>query len=117
MPALLRARRIQEKAASVGFDWKNIDGNLKKIDEELLEVKEAIKENNIKGIEEEIGDLLFTIANLNRKLGLDSENTLRLANKKFEHRFRKMELLLEKSGYTNDKISNKILEEYWNKVK
>lgn len=117
IPSLLRSDKITKRVSQVGFDWENIKGNLNKIDEELLEVKNAIEEKNKKSIEEELGDLLFTIANLCRKLGYDSENTLRLANKKFEQRFRKMELLLKKDGYVTEKTSNETLESYWNKVK
>ena len=89
MPALLRARRIQEKAAGVGFDWKEKKQVLDKIDEEIAELKEAIINN--KGIEEELGDVLFTVVNLSTHLQLDPESSLKSSINKFSKRFKKIE--------------------------
>ena len=117
MPSLIIASRIQEKAASVGFDWLKNEEVISKIEEELDELKEAIAEANQKNIEEEFGDLLFAITNLARKLELDAENVLRLAAKKFENRFHQ----IEKHYKDNQKnIQDANLEELnilWEKIK
>ena len=89
LPALLRGRRIQEKAASVGFDWDNNDQVIAKVDEEVNELKEAIKTN--KGIEEEFGDILFSVINLSRHLNINPEKSLNIAINKFSNRFKKIE--------------------------
>lgn len=87
LPALLRAEKLQKRAARTGFDWPDPTGARAKIDEELAEVEGA---SNAKR-EEEIGDLLFAVVNWSRKLGIDAEAALRAANAKFERRFRAME--------------------------
>ncbi|WP_375395717.1 nucleoside triphosphate pyrophosphohydrolase [uncultured Sphingomonas sp.] len=88
LPALLRAEKLQKRAARVGFDWPDADGPRAKIDEELAEVKEAAKADHVA---EEIGDLLFAVVNWARHQGVDPEAALRRANGKFEGRFRAME--------------------------
>lgn len=88
LPALLRAEKIQKRAARVGFDWPDPAGARAKIDEELAEVEAA---GNIQEREEEIGDLLFAVVNWARKFGIDPETALRAANGKFERRFKAME--------------------------
>lgn len=88
LPALLRAEKLQKRAARTGFDWPDPSGARAKIDEELVEVEAAPPEE----IEEEIGDLLFAVVNWARKLGIDPEAALRAANGKFERRFKAMEL-------------------------
>lgn len=87
LPALLRAEKLQKRAARTGFDWPDSSGARAKIDEELAEVAAAAPDE----IEEEIGDLLFAVVNWARKLGIDPEAALREANGKFERRFRAME--------------------------
>ena len=91
LPSLTRAHKLQKRAAQIGFDWPEPQDVLAKIHEELDEVTEAMQENDIAHIEEEIGDLLFVITNLARKHGLRAEDALRKANRKFERRFRHME--------------------------
>ena len=91
IPTLLRSVKIQKKAASLNFDWENETQVLNKIDEEIHELKAAFKLNDKKMIEEEIGDLFFTIINLSSRLNLDPEQTIRQANKKFTTRFNEME--------------------------
>ncbi len=87
LPALLRAEKLQKRAARTGFDWPDPSGARAKIDEELAEVEAASPEER----EEEIGDLLFAVVNWARKLGIDPEAALRVANAKFERRFKAME--------------------------
>lgn len=89
MPALHRASKVQNKAAKVGFDWPSVEGVLDKLDEEVSEVREAIELSG--NIEHEIGDVLFTVANLARHLGVDTELALQRAVDRFETRFRTME--------------------------
>ena len=88
LPALMRAEKLQKRAARTGFDWPDANGARAKIDEELAEVASAPDD---RAREEEIGDLLFAVVNWARKLGIDPESALRRANAKFEHRFRAME--------------------------
>lgn len=88
LPALMRAEKLQKRAARTGFDWPDTDGPRAKIDEELAEVETATSDTHR---EEEVGDLLFAVVNWARKLGIDPEVALRRANAKFERRFRAME--------------------------
>ncbi len=91
LPAVTRSLKLQKRAAKEGFDWKDANGNLKKVKEELNELSHEIKAQNKKKIKEELGDLLFSCINLSRKLGLDTETVIRDSNRKFEKRFKKME--------------------------
>ena len=93
LPALQRAQKLQKRAAGVGFDWREAAEVLAKVDEELGELREALAMQAASAVEEEFGDLLFTVTNLGRHLKLDAERTLRLANGKFETRFAEMERL------------------------
>jgi len=95
MPAILRSLKIQKKAASLNFDWACKDQVLKKVDEELNELKEALREKSKKNIEDELGDLFFTLISLSRHLNLDPDQTLRKANQKFINRFNEMENIVE----------------------
>ena len=95
IPAMLRSIKIQKKASSMKFDWKDLNDVINKVDEELIELKEAIDNKNKLHIEEELGDLLFTIVNLSRHLKLDPEQTLRKSNNKFILRFNIMENILD----------------------
>jgi MazG family protein len=98
LPALLRAHRLTSKAEKVGFDWAAPRDVLAKIDEELAEVREALDGDDPAHVAEEIGDLLFVVANLARKLSLDPEALARAANRKFDRRFRAMEAHLADAG-------------------
>jgi tetrapyrrole methylase family protein/MazG family protein len=95
LPATWRAEKLQKKAAKAGFDWPDISGQLNKVDEELDEVKEALREGKQEHIAEEIGDLLFAAVNLSRWAGVDPEFALNAANEKFIRRFAATEALLE----------------------
>lgn len=91
LPALSRAAKLQKRAASVGFDWQDVAGPIAKVREELLEVEEAISAKNNQAVEEELGDLLFSVVNISRYLKIDPEQALRRANQKFEQRFNYIE--------------------------
>ena len=114
---LIVSHRLQDKSAAVGFEWSNIEQAIKKIDEELKELKLGIKNQDKNNIEEEIGDLLTTIVNLSRFLNISSELALKKANKKFYNRFTALEkLILLDKKIIND-LSLDELMEYWKKVK
>ena len=116
-PALIEANKITKKAAKVGFDWENPEQVFDKLDEETKELKKAISDNNSEDISEEIGDLLFVIVNLARKLGIEPENALKKTNRKFRQRFGFIEKQLKEQ---NKKIEDSNLEEMdalWNKAK
>lgn len=108
LPALLRAEKLQKRAARTGFDWPDPDGARAKIDEELAEVEAAASKAER---EEEIGDLLFAVVNWSRKLGIDPEAALRAANGKFERRFRAMEAAIQPGA------DLEVLEALWQDVK
>lgn len=117
LPALLRAARIGARAANVGFDWAEAGQVVDKADEELAELREAIAGGDPAHIEEELGDLLFTVANAARKLRVDPESALRTANAKFTRRFRAVEQRLEDRGRTLHDASPDELEREWQAVK
>ncbi len=117
MPTILKSLKIQKKAASLNFDWSSKDQVLKKVDEELNELKDALKEKNNKNIEDELGDLFFTLISLSRHLNLDPDQTLKKANQKFIKRFNKMENIIEdkKLKWHNLKAMN--FKNLWNNAK
>ena len=117
IPTLLRSVKIQKKAASLNFDWENETQVLNKIDEEIHELKDALKVNNKKMIEEELGDLFFTIINLSRRLNLDPEQTIRKANKKFTTRFNEMENFIEDNKLKWHNLKKHDFKNLWNKIK
>ncbi len=111
LPALLRAQKLQGRAARVGFDWPDTEGPLAKIDEELAEVAQATSDDER---HEEVGDLLFAVVNYARKLGVDAEGALRDANLKFGRRFAAME---ELAGGSLSGLSLDVQESHWMAVK
>ena len=117
IPTLLRSLKIQKKAASLNFDWENETQVFNKIDEEIDELKEAFKLNDKKMIEEELGDLFFSIINLSRRLNLDPEQTIRRANKKFITRFNEMENFVEDNKLKWHNLTKHDFKNLWNKVK
>lgn len=117
LPALVRAQRLQEKASYAGFDWDKIEGVWDKVHEEILELKEAQKNNKNKHIEEEIGDLLFTIVNLARFLNISAENALRKANLKFTNRFFQMEKEMKKQNKSLRKSTMREMDKIWDILK
>lgn len=114
LPALLRAQKIQARAARVGFDWRAADDVIPKIEEEIAEVRDAVQSGSADAIEDEIGDLLFAAVNLARKLNVDAEGALRRATLKFETRFRAME---QSAGEGFPALDLDAMEELWQKVK
>ncbi len=116
LPALLRAHEIGMRVASVGFDWNNPDGVIDKVEEEVRELREAVHESPARAAEE-LGDLLFSIANLARKLGLEPEAALREANEKFSRRFAQVEADLERRGSSVHAASLDEMEAAWQQVK
>lgn len=117
LPALLRAEKLQKRAARVGFDWSEAEPIFDKLDEETQEVRDAITSGIQNDIEEELGDLLFVAANLSRRLGVDPEAALRRANAKFERRFRAMEAAALLDGVEFSDLSLQEQEAYWQQVK
>ncbi len=117
LPALLRAARIGARTANVGFDWDQAGDVLKKVDEEMTELKEAMAAADADHVEEELGDLLFTVANLARKLRIDPESALRAANNKFTRRFRAVEQRLAATGRSLHDATSDELEREWQAVK
>ena len=115
LPQLIRSSRIQEKAASVGFDWDDKNQVLLKVDEEILELKDAILKND--GIDEEIGDVLFTIVNLSRHMGYDAESSLKKSIDKFSKRFKKIEQDLKIKNINIQDLSLEDLDKIWNRNK
>jgi MazG family protein len=113
LPGLTRAIKLQSKAAKVGFDWPHVDQVYDKIEEELSELRTAPEAKRF----EELGDLLFVVANLARHFGLDPEASLREANSKFERRFSYIERELEKAGKTPSQSSLAEMDALWNKAK
>ena len=117
LPALLKAHRIQDKAARLGFDWEHIDGAFAKLEEELGEFSRAYSKGNKREIQDELGDILFTLVNLSRFLKIDPEDALRLTSDKFTRRFKYIEQQLEKTGKTFKQSSLEDLETLWQQAK
>jgi nucleoside triphosphate diphosphatase len=115
LPALLRSYHIGTRAASVGFDWAAARDVMTKIEEEVAELREVVGDHQ--RAEEEMGDLLFAIANLARKLGIEPETALRKANDKFTRRFTAMEALIAQEGVPMSRLTLAELEEKWQIVK
>lgn len=118
LPALTRARKLQKRAASVGFDWPERNGVLAKIEEEFTEVSQALSEQEgAARIEEELGDLLFATVNLARWEGIDPERALRFANEKFERRFKALEAQLTDDDRRPQDCDLAALDTLWENVK
>ncbi|PSJ64356.1 nucleoside triphosphate pyrophosphohydrolase [Kumtagia ephedrae] len=116
-PALTRALKLQEKAARVGFDWKEAAPILDKIEEEIAELREAIDSNDKAASEDEFGDLLFALVNFGRHLKIDPEAALAGTNDKFRTRFHIVEQALRASGRTLEEASLEEMEEEWQRAK
>ena len=117
LPALLRAEKLQKRAARTGFDWTEPEPIFGKLEEETAELKEAIASGNANAIMDEMGDLLFVAANLARRLDIDPEVALRQANAKFERRFRAMEALAAERGQDFASLDLDAQEGLWQAVK
>ena len=117
MPSLLRAHEIGTRVAAVGFDWANSDDVVAKIEEEVAELRAAVSHESRERTEEEMGDLLFSIANLARKLGIEPESALRKANEKFSARFAALERRFEEQGRSIQDATLEQMEEVWREIK
>lgn len=118
LPALQLAQRYGEITSSVGFDWEDVPGVMKKIKEELKELEQELKlKRSKKRVEEELGDFLFAIVQMARHLGLDAERSLRGSAFKFSHRFDRLEIHLSKKGKTVSDLSPRELEKAWQAIK
>ena len=114
LPALMRAEKLQKRAAKRGFDWPDVEGPVEKLREEIEEVSQAVIWRNQTEIEAEMGDLLFSVVNLARKLNVNPETALRAANRKFTQRFNYVE---EKADPDLDALSLDEMEELWQAAK
>lgn len=117
LPALMRAQKLQKKAARVGFDWPEAAPVFAKIREEADELEAAVASGETAAVEEELGDLLFSVVNLARKLGVESEAALAAANAKFARRFHAMEQHLGSTGLKLGQLSLDTMDEAWETVK
>lgn len=116
-PALMRAQKIQKRAKKAGFDWDDVDGAFKKLDEEMNELKVAVAEGNDSHIFEEYGDLLFSAVNVSRFLKIDSEQALNGATNKFVSRFEKVENLANQKGIDMKNSTLETLDKLWDEAK
>lgn len=117
LPATVKAMRLQEKAKQVGFEWENKDQVWEKVEEEIKELKDVIDTGQQAKVEEEFGDVVFSLINYARFLQVDAENALELTNKKFIHRFTQMEQQVLKEGRDMTTMSLTELDNIWNSVK
>jgi len=118
LPALSRAQKLQKRAAAAGMDWHSVDGVFDKLEEELAELRSAVSEADADAVTEELGDLLFTVVNIGRHLGVnDPESALRGASKKFEQRFRRVESAVANSGQVMSELELSELDKHWLQAK
>ncbi|MBL8600519.1 MAG: nucleoside triphosphate pyrophosphohydrolase [Myxococcales bacterium] len=117
LPSLLAAARMGEKASRVGFDWPDPSGPRARVDDELAELDEAIASGDRAAMQHELGDVLFTVVNLARKLGLDADAALGETNRTFRRRFNAVEAQARAAGTTVDACSPETLDAYWNEAK
>ncbi len=117
MPALMRARKVQDKAGRVGFEWPTIDGALDKLDEEIQELRQAIMEGDPAHSNEELGDVLFVLANIGRYIGHCPELALTSTIDKFLSRFAHIEARLAENGMTPEEATLEQMDAYWEEAK
>lgn len=117
LPATVKAMRLQEKARQVGFEWENKDQVWEKVEEEMDELKEVVGTGQQEKIEEEFGDLVFSLINYARFLQVDAENALERTNKKFIHRFTQMEQQALNSGKDLHQMTLEEMDAIWNSIK
>lgn len=116
-PALMRADKVQKKASKVGFDWDNADGAFDKISEELAELKIAVASGDKDNMREELGDLLFSVVNVSRFIGVDSEEALTGSTDKFIDRFSKVEKMADERGINMKETDLSELDKLWDLAK
>ncbi len=117
LPSVVKAHRLQEKAKQVGFEWDHREQVWEKVNEELGELQEAVAEGNTAHMEEELGDVLFSLVNYARFLHLDAENALEKTNRKFIDRFTRMEAAALKNGSTLAAMTLEQMDALWNEMK
>ena len=117
LPSIIKAQRLQQKASLAGFDWNKIELVWEKIHEEILELKEAQHQKNNDHIEEEIGDVLFSIVNLSRFLDISADNALRRTNRKFIKRFKNVEEGIKAKGKEMEDATLEEMDVIWNESK
>lgn len=117
LPALIKAFRIQEKAANVGFDWQKPSQVWTKVKEELIEFEAESEKNDIEKMESELGDVIFSIINVARLYGINPENALERTNSKFISRFNYLETKVKEEGKSLKEISLSEMDKYWNEAK
>ena len=117
LPALVRAQKIGDKTVRRGFDWSTAEEVLQKVEEEIVELRQAIDKKDFENQQEELGDVLFTLVQVARHLHFDAEQALRKSNRKFETRFQKMLELIRQDEKVQANLSIVELEQYWQKAK
>lgn len=117
LPAMVKAMRVQDKVKQVGFEWATKEQVWEKVEEEKIELSEALESGNADHIEDEAGDLLFSIINYIRFLKIDAENALERTNKKFINRFTKMEEAIQRKGLDMSKMTLAEMDAVWNEIK
>lgn len=117
LPAIQRSQKLQKRASHAGFDWADSSGVLAKLEEEIAELRVAMRSGKDDAIEDEMGDVLFTCVNLARWLHLDAERTLRRASSKFERRFCRVEELAALRGVTLESLAPSALDALWQAAK
>ena len=113
----MKSQKIQKRAANVGFDWNSPEGYFEKINEELAELQDAIKESKEENIQEELGDVLMSVVNLARHLNIEAEDALRKGNLKFENRFRYIESKLKEKNKSLKESSLEEMDSLWERSK
>ena len=117
LPSLIKAEKIQKKAAKVGFDWNRVEDALDKVLEEFYEVKDVYKNNNREKILEEVGDLIFAVVNVARFLDIDPEYALNYTIDKFIYRFEYIERSAENIGVKMENMTLEEMDQLWEKAK
>jgi MazG family protein len=117
LPAIVKATRIQEKVKKVGFEWDNKEDVWKKVEEEMQELQEAVQNKDADAMEDEFGDLLFSLVNYARFLNVDAETSLERTNKKFIYRFLQLETIANAQGKQLSEMSLTEMDAIWNEVK
>lgn len=117
LPALMRATKLQKKAADVGFDWNDVSGALDKLEEEIAEIRQAISNNDKANADEELGDILFSAVNVSRFIKADAEEALTAASDKFLARFTKVEQLANERSIDMSKATLQELDALWDEAK
>jgi len=117
LPAVVKATRLQEKSKQVGFEWDNREQVWEKVDEEMIELREAVSANDQDRIEDEFGDVMFSLVNYARFLNIDAENSLERTNKKFISRFTEMEQRALQEGKSLTDMTLQEMDAIWNSIK